>query len=162
MLIDRKVERYAMAVASYVPAPFKSRAEKDVSDMIYDMINDYADGKEPDILDAREVISSLGSPEDIALRWMTTYKDRSRERGEMKELTVFGFKVPELQFLTGEKTRRYLASLMNVFTMLSIVLILFGVLGLGTHVIRTMLPVFTGCVLALLSLTGRGVLIRQY
>ena len=162
MLIDRKVERYVEAVVSYVPAVSRGRASKDVSEMIYDMIRDYAAGREPDILDARTVIRVLGSPEEIAETWMAADKDRKYETERQIEQTIFGLKIPSLEALTRGKALRYLSLMTNLFMVLAVVFVVVGLLAVGTHVISSMLPILIGCIFALVSVTGRGVLIRQY
>ncbi len=159
MLIDKKVERYVESVVVFVPASMRARAARDVTDMVNDMIRDYASGREPDILDARAVIKLLGSPEEIALTWLATNEDRKHAK---KEGSMFGIGIPWPEFLSSARTQRYLSAMLSFFTVLSVALIVAGILALGTHVISTMLPVFVGLVLALVSMTGKGVLIRQY
>ncbi len=162
MLIDRKVERYVEEVVSYVPAVSRGRAAKDVSEMVYDMIRDYAAGREPDILDARTVIRVLGSPEEIAATWMAANKDRKTENTQRAEEFLFGLKLPFVGSMSRGKALRYINLISNLLMVLAAVFVVVGLLAVGTHVIRSMLPVFIGCIFALLSVTGRGVLIRQY
>ena len=163
MLVDRKVERYVQEVVRYVPPAWRGRAAKDVTDMINDMIGDYAAGREPDILDARAVIRLLGSPEEIALTWIASNESRKKEgQSSTGGRTVFGIPLPDLSFLGSKKMRSVVTIVMNVFSVLAVVLVVLGLLALGTNAISTMLPVFVGCILALVSVTGRGVLIRQY
>lgn len=161
MLIDRKVERYVESVVIFVPASMRARAARDVTDMVNDMIRDYAAGREPDILDARAVIKVLGSPEEIALTWMAANEERKLEKGSEAGI-LSGLDLPVISFLSQARMQRYLSRLLSFFTVIAVMLVVFGLLALGTHAISTMLPVFVGLILALVSMTGRGVLIRQY
>ena len=56
MMIDRKIQRYVKDVVAFLPARMKNGAEQEISEMITDLVRDYAGDREPDILDARKVI----------------------------------------------------------------------------------------------------------
>ena len=105
MLIDRKVERYVESVVIFVPASMRARAARDVTDMVNDMIRDYAAGREPDILDARAVIKVLGSPEEIALTWMAANEERKLEKGSEAGI-LSGLDLPVISFLSQAKMQR--------------------------------------------------------
>ena len=158
MLIERKVERYVEGVISYIPSAQRGRAARDVTDMINDMISDYAAGREPDILDAREVLRTLGSPEEIAVTWMAADEERKLEEEAEKKGRISA----AMRKLPPVLTQRYVSRMMTFFTVLSVLFVIVGLLGLGTHVISTMLPIFVGLILALVSMTGRSVLIKLY
>lgn len=159
MMIDRKIQRYVKDVVAFLPARMKSGAEQEISEMITDLIRDYAGDREPDILDARKVIEELGDPEMMALSWLETAEEMKRESSPVKQLaagTGLDLELPSL-----EKMNRALSALMLIITVMAVGCIGFGLIALGTHLISTMLPVFAGCVLALLSLAGRSVILRQ-
>ena len=159
MMIDRKIQRYVKDVVAFLPARMKNGAEQEISEMITDLVRDYAGDREPDILDARKVIEELGDPEMMALSWLETAEEMKRESSPAKHLAAgagFDLELPSL-----EKMNRVLSFLMLIITVMAVVCIGFGLIALGTHLISTMLPVFAGCVLALLSLAGRSVILRQ-
>ena len=158
MLIDRKVERYVHEVISHIPAARRTRAARDVSGMVYDMIGDYAGGREPDILDARAVLKVLGDPKEIALTWLASDEDEKREG----RFAAGGLKLPFSFSLSEGRVRKIVSVMMNICTFLAVCLVALGLLALSTHAINTMLPIFAGCVLGLVVVTGRGVLVRQY
>ena len=159
MMIDRKIQRYVKDVVAFLPARMKNGAEQEISEMITDLVRDYAGDREPDILDARKVIEELGDPEMMALSWLETAEEMKREPSPVKHLGAGAGLDLELPSL--EKMNRALSFLMLIITVLAVVCIGFGLIAVGTHLISTMLPVFAGCVLALLSLAGRSVILRQ-
>ena len=95
----------------------------------------------------------------MALSWLETAEEMKREPSPVKHLGAGAGLDLELPSL--EKMNRALSFLMLIITVLAVVCIGFGLIALGTHLISTMLPVFAGCVLALLSLAGRSVILRQ-
>ena len=159
MMIDRKIQRYVKDVVAFLPARMKNGAEQEISEMITDLVRDYAGDREPDILDARKVIEELGDPEMMALSWLETAEEMKSESSSAKHLAAGAGLDLELPSL--EKMNRVLSFLMLIITVMAVVCIGFGLIALGTHLISTMLPVFAGCVLALLSLAGRSVILRQ-
>ena len=159
MMIDRKIQRYVKDVVAFLPARMKNGAEQEISEMITDLVRDYAGDREPDILDARKVIEELGDPEMMALSWLETAEEMKRESSSAKHLAAGAGLDLELPSL--EKMNRVLSFLMLIITVMAVLCIGFGLIALGTHLISTMLPVFAGCVLALLSLAGRSVILRQ-
>lgn len=161
MLIDKKIQRYVQDVAKYIPARRRKAAERELTDMITDLVRDYAGDREPDILDARQVIEELGEPEMMALSYMESAVEtdvHSEERAARPSAT--GIR-EAFRSLSVAKMNKVLSLVLMVFTVLAVVFICFGMIALGTHMITTMLPVFTGCVLALVSLAGRSVILRH-
>ena len=79
MMIDRKIQRYVKDVVAFLPARMKNGAEQEISEMITDLVRDYAGDREPDILDARKVIEELGDPEMMALSWLETAEEMKRD-----------------------------------------------------------------------------------
>ena len=157
MVIDRKVERYAREVCLYLPPRERGEAELEITEMLMDMIRDHAGGKEPDILDARAVLEELGDPEIMALSWLETVEDSDRAALPDGAKDRPGFLGP----LTLTKMNKAISMMLMLFTVLSVLFIGFGIVALTTHIINTFLPVFLGCVLALVSFAGRSVLVRQ-
>lgn len=146
MIIDSKIERYVHEVTRYIPLGERSQVGEELTLMIKDMVIDYAGNKKPDILDCKEVLQDLGTPEEVAEAYIETHEAR-RKAGREK-----GF---------FESKKGQLAQL--VCTLISIVaaiLVCVGIVGLGTHLISTMLPLFLGVILALG--TGAGKVIIRY
>lgn len=157
MLIDRKIERYVREATSYLPGPMRAKADKDITGMIRDMVTDHAEGRQPDVLDVREVLRAMGSPEDTALSWYASNEDELREG----ETALRDLALPLIEFFNGEQTRNSVSVLVNVFMAASVCLVGIGLVALGTHTINSMLPIFIGCIMALAAAMGRGVLIGQ-
>jgi|GEM_PF-1868889 hypothetical protein len=175
MLIENRIERYVTEVTSNLPVYDRGRAGREISAMIRDMIRENAGGREPDILDARAVIGELGSPADMAGAWLEMKEEerirREEEReayGPEEEAGLSGWfrgaagEIRRSGLPASHLTReRVLNAVLAVLTVLAVCLVAFGLIALGTRTIHTMLPVFLGCVMALLVMTGRGVLYRQ-
>ena len=180
MVIDNKIERYVYRVTSCLPAHDRSRAAKEISEMITDLVRDYAGDHEPDILDARAVISELGSPEEMASDWLEQKAERtaresagrsSRTAGEsaltsaaahLSDHLKEGLSGRRLPVMTLAGAQKIMSVTMAVIMVLAVLLVGFGLLALGTHTINTMLPIFLGCIMALVAVTGRSVLSREY
>jgi len=159
MVIDRKVERYAREVCQYLPQRDRGEAELEITEMLTDLIRDHAGDKEPDILDARAVIEELGDPEIMALSWLETIEDTGY--GARPAGTDLIGKVTGGASLTLTKMNKAVSVMLMLFTVLSVLFVGGGIVALSTHMINTFLPVFLGCVLALVSVAGRSVLARQ-
>jgi len=156
MVIDKKIQRYVGDVVAFLPQHRRSWAERELTEMITDLVRDHAAGREPDILDARAVLEELGDPEVMALSWMEVDDIDERERsssavGAVRSAAGRGSGRPAIT----ASLNRLVSAMLLVFTVLSFVLTGVGIVALSTHAINTMLPVFLGCVLALASLAGR-------
>ncbi len=142
MLIDKKIERYVRDAARYVPAGEKGRMSRELTDMIYEVVGDYAAGEEPDILDVKDVLRDLGTPEEVAANYMESKRNRVEEHGHHAK----------------ELLRDWPKLFYSALSVIGTVLVIVGMIGIGTQKIDTMLPVFIGVVFALISITGRGVM----
>lgn len=144
MLIDRKVAGYVRAVTNQVPLRDRGRVDRELTDLIYEMMKEYAGGKEPDILDCRDVLRDLGTPEEVAAAYIET-KQSGKKPGRTRE------------FLAS-RSGRMLRLVYTILTVLAVCLVAFGLIGLGTQTISTMLPIFLGVVIALMIVLMRSVL----
>ena len=174
MVIDNKIERYVHRAVSCLPPYDRAKASKEISEMVRDLVLDYAGDHEPDILDARAVISELGSPEEMAAAWLEQKHDAMEKEAPLRESSFSSAASHLTGRLLGKAkgNRKILPStallqktasiMMAVCTILAVLLVGFGLLGLTTHTINTMLPIFLGCIMALIAVTGRSVLISDY
>ena len=161
MVIDRKIERYVKEVVQYIPSRLRAEAEAEITEMLTDMVRDHAGGKEPDILDAREVLDELGDPGIMAMSWMETRQDLEEESFlDNPAAKIMGLFI-SADNESVEKMNRILRLMLMIFSVLAVFFVGFGIIALGTHLIKTMLPIFLGCVLGLLAIAGRSVLVRQ-
>ncbi len=142
MLIDKKIERYVRDAAKHVPARYRGGMSRELTDMIHEMVVDYAAGEEPDVLDVRDVLRDLGTPEDVA----STYMESKLNRVEEHHRRTRGEFIDWAQLIY------------RGLSILGAVLVIIGVIGIGTQRIQTMLPLFLGVVCALVSVMGRSVL----
>ncbi|MDO4620784.1 MAG: hypothetical protein Q4B09_09210 [Lachnospiraceae bacterium] len=176
MLIDSKIERYVSKVTAKLPLRERNRANHELFQMIRNLVIDYAGDHEPDVLDARAVLSELGDPEEVAESWMEQIRSEraiqkesvgwfgevSEAAGILTELRDRASQTKLKNVMTFAHAQKFFAMFMEICTGLSICLVVFGLLGLGTHAIHSMLPIFVGCIMELLVITGKSVLIRQY
>ncbi len=161
MIIDRKVERYVQEVTEYLPGRMRGEAEHELTELLLDLIRDHANGKEPDILDARAVIDEMGSPELMAMSYLETKGETKTEASPFTEgLDALGDAL-NLDPLTLGKMNRMVTVMLMIFSVLAVVLVGFGIVALSTHAITNVLPIFLGCVLGLVAVAGRSVLARQ-
>ena len=161
MVIEGKVERYVEEVVSNIPAADRARAAQETTDMIFRLIRECAGERVPDILDARAVIRELGAPENVALAWI----DANEGRGESAQ-AAFGMmrileKIPVLKRVGPEKIVNRTSQIFRICSVLAFLLVLFGIIGIGTHISTSMLPILIGGVVALITVMGRSVLVAQ-
>lgn len=176
MLVEHKVDRYVEAVCEKLPLKYRRRASGEVRELIYETLSEYTDGREADILDVREVLADIGTPSAMASTWLSSAlaareeeerNIRSKRAGkahkkEQKAPRRSILEILSFEFVSTEHMRRIMDFMMSILTILAILLISIGLIGIGTHFLTTMLPVFVGCVLALMVAAGRGVLQRDY
>ena len=134
MVIDNKIERYVYRVTSCLPAHDRSRAAKEIT--------------------ARESAgrSSRTAGESALTSAAAHLSDHLKE----------GLSGRRLPVMTLAGAQKIMSVTMAVIMVLAVLLVGFGLLALGTHTINTMLPIFLGCIMALVAVTGRSVLIREY
>ena len=138
MLIEKKINAYIHNVIVRLPLYARNGADQDLRDMIYEMLDDYAGDHEPDILDCRDVLRDLGSPAEMAEAYKQSVKlerERNREQEGVRKLTN---------------------TVSAVLMVVAALLIGFGLVAVSVKLTSSMLPLFIGAVLALVSVTGRG------
>ena len=137
MLIEKKINTYIHNVIVRLPLYARNGADQDLRDMIYEMLDDYAGDHEPDILDCRDVLRDLGSPAEMAEAYKQSVKlerERNREQEGVRKLTTVS----------------------AVLMVAAVLLIGIGLVAVSVKLTSSMLPLFIGAVLALVSVTGRG------
>lgn len=147
MLVSRKIEKYVHEVTLRVPLQDRKRVAEELTRLITDMMEDYAGGKEADILVCRSVLRDLGDPQDVA----ESYIEEARRRrhpgsavADSEEKRVDMYRVAHLMY--------------QVLTAVAVLFVGVGLLAFGMHLIDSVLPIFIGLVLALVSITGRGLM----
>ena len=161
MVIDRKIDRYVEEVLLFLPSRCRAEAEKEITEMLKDLVRDHAGKNEPDILDARAVLAELGDPEIMAMSWLEAREDL-KESGMYgkKRSGILGRRI-SIDEMSYRKMNKALSVLLLIFSVLAVFFVGFGIIALSTHLITTMLPIFLGCVLGLVGMAGRSVLAKQ-
>lgn len=146
MLIEKKINAYIHNVIVRLPLYARNGADQDLRDMIYEMLDDYAGDHEPDILDCRDVLRDLGSPAEMAEAYKQSVK-LERERNREQE---------GVRKLTNEQLLHIMSTVSAVLMVVAVLLIGIGLVAVSVKLTSSMLPLFIGAVLALVSVTGRG------
>ncbi|MEE3420288.1 MAG: hypothetical protein VZR02_04190 [Lachnospiraceae bacterium] len=147
MLVDKKIDTYVDSVTRHLPMRMRGDAAREIRGLIDDMLKDYAGEDGPDILDVRDVLRDLGKPEELA----QSYKEQ-RHIAVEKEKAAKG--------IFTETGRQRLHVIYMILTLVAIGLVGFGIVGLGMHIVSTMLPIFLGLVIALGVVMSRTFLIE--
>ena len=162
MLIRRKIERYVGAVTSRLPMRYRSRAAKEITARIQETIDVLCGGeREPDLLEVRGILKGMGRPENVAAEWLAETRKKSAA-GAHSPGSLGILEILTLDFIPLEKLDALLRNILGIFTVMAALLVILGLVALGTHAISTMLPIFLGCVLALGVVAGRAVLGAGY
>lgn len=141
-ILDRKIAGYTEQAVKYLPVYLRFGAQKEMTELIRQMLEDYSGKKEPDILDLREVLAEIGRPSELA----ETYLEMRRRRREDREGA----------HLHLPKLGQIPQTLVSVILAVSVLLVLLGVFAVGTHATASMLPVFIGALTALVVVSVRG------
>lgn len=141
-ILDRKIARYTEQAVKYLPVYLRFGAQKEMAELVRQMLEDYSGKKEPDILDLREVLAEIGRPSELA----ETYLEMRRRRRE--ERAGWQFRLP--------KPGQIPQTLISVILAVSVLLVLLGVFAVGTHATASMLPVFIGALMALVVVSVHG------
>lgn len=147
MLVEKKIENYVKEAVSNLPLRARRGAKEALTAYIYDMMDDYAGEGEADIITCRQVLKDLGAPDDMA----EMYIDSIREEEGQPARRHREFR------LSGAQVRKVLQVLSSMLIILAGCLVFFGLVALGTKMINSMLPVFVGVVLALITIVIRGI-----
>lgn len=153
MLIDKKVQNYVRAVASKVPAKEKGRVTRELTDMIYEMMEGYAGDHEPDILDCRDVLRDLGTPDQVALNYMETKETRKKH--------VKGKTLRALENLFDGKRMQLLHMMYMILAVAAGAMVLVGIIGLATQAFPTTLPIFVGVVIEVALAILRSIVVSH-
>ena len=137
MLIEKKINAYIHNVIVRLPLYARNGADQDLRDMIYEMLDDYAGDHEPDILDCR-VEELKAYKQSVKLE-----RERNREQEGVRKLT-------------NEQLLHIMSTVSAVLMVVAALLIGFGLVAVSVKLTSSMLPLFIGAVLALVSVTGRG------
>ena len=74
-MVERIIDRYVADVMRYIPPLERLKAERDLKEVIYEMLEDYMEGERPVGRDARAVIRDLGPAYYVA----SEYNQRKRK-----------------------------------------------------------------------------------
>lgn len=69
----RIINRYLDKVLKYLPIRDRRKARKIISDMIYEVLEDYIDGKVATPKEVREALRELGTPGDLAYAYYAEF-----------------------------------------------------------------------------------------
>lgn len=153
MLIDKKVQSYVRAVTNRVPAKEKGRVTRELTDMIYEMMEGYAGDHEPDILDCRDVLRDLGTPAQVALTYMETKKDKKR-RAKKKAGNTLGT-------ILDTNRMQLLHIMYLILAVAAAGMVIVGIIGLATQAFLTTLPIFLGVVIEVLLALARSFFVSR-
>lgn len=153
MLVDKKVENYVRAVTSKVPASEKGRVTRELTDMIYEMMEGYAGDHEPDILDCRDVLRDLGTPDQVALNYMEEKQSR-KKHAKGKALRTLG------SLLDGRRVQ-FLHIMYMILAIAAAGMVVVGIIGLATEAFSTTLPIFLGVVIEVMLALLRSVMVTH-
>ncbi len=112
-----------------LPLWARPKAERELKDVIYEMLEDYTEGDRPVGRDARAVLKELGTPEEIAAQY---YEHRRHTKKKIKM-----------------NTKKTIRLIVRIVFILSMALVVFGILILATGLSSNMLPILLGAILAL-------------
>ncbi len=149
MLIDKKVQKYVHAAAASVPAKERGRLTRELTDMIYEMMEGYAGDHEPDILDCRDVLRDLGTPEQAARNYM--------ESKETKRTVRKHARAKALGELVDGRRMEFLRIIYLILAVAAAGMVIVGIIGLATQGLTTTLPIFLGVVIEVLLAVMRSI-----
>ncbi len=128
-MVERIIDRYVADVMRYIPPLERIKAERDLKEVIYEMLEDYMDGERPVGRDARAVIRDLGPAYYVA----SEYNQRKRKARRRRRLAA----------------GRALDRLVHVILALSMICVVLGVAALALGITDNMIVIFTGAMPAI-------------
>lgn len=152
-LIDKKVQSYVHAAAARVPARERGRLTRELTDMIYEMMEGYAGDHEPDILDCRDVLRDIGTPAQSAERYMESKAVRRTEKKHAGRKGVFAS-------LNGRRMELFRLFYM-ILAVASAGMVIIGIIGLATQALTTTFPIFLGVVVEVLLALMRSIIVSK-
>jgi hypothetical protein len=70
-----KIQRYTEATVNLLPFWERKSARRELTDTIYNMLQDYCGNEEPTLRDVRDILNELGSPDSMADQFYTQEKE---------------------------------------------------------------------------------------
>lgn len=128
-MVERIIDRYVADVMRYIPPLERKKAERDLKEVIYEMLEDYMEGERPVGRDARAVIRELGPAYYVA----SEYNTRKRKARHKRKVVA----------------RRVFDKLVQVIFALSMFCVILGVAALALGITDNMIAIFTGAILAI-------------
>lgn len=128
-MVEKIIDQYVAEVMRYIPPLERRKAEKDLKEVIYEMLDDYMEGERPVARDARAVIRELGPAYYVASEY-NHRKKKARRRRKM---------------IAGRAFDR----LVQIIFALSMTCVVLGVAALAFGLTDNMIAIFTGAILAI-------------
>ena len=128
-MVERIIDRYVADVMRYIPPLERLKAERDLKEVIYEMLDDYMEGERPVGRDARAVIRDLGPAYYVA----SEYNQRKRKARRRRRIV----------------TVRAFDRLVHVILALAMTCVLLGAAALALGITDNMIAIFTGAMLAI-------------
>ncbi len=123
-MVERIIDRYVADVMRYIPPLERFKAERDLKEVIYEMLDDYMEGERPVGRDARAVIRALGPAYYVA----SEYNQRKRKAKRRRRIAA----------------GRALDRLIHVILALSMTCVILGAAALAFGITDNMIVIFTG------------------
>ena len=128
-MVERIIDRYVADVMRYIPPLERLKAERDLKEVIYEMLEDYMEGERPVGRDARAVIRALGPAYYVA----SEYNQRKRKARRRRKIAA----------------GRALDRLVHVILALSMICVTLGAAALALGITDNMIAIFTGAMPAI-------------
>ena len=128
-MVAKIIDRYVAEVMRYIPPMERLKAERDLKEVIYEMLEDYMEGERPVGRDARAVIRALGPAYYVA----SEYNQRKRKARRRRRLAA----------------GRALDRLIHVILALSMICVILGAAALALGITDNMIVIFTGAMPAI-------------
>lgn len=129
MVVERIIDRYVADVMRYIPPLERIKAERDLKEVIYEMLDDYMEGQRPVGRDARAVIRDLGPAYYVA----SEYNQRKR-KARRRRKAIAG---------------RAMEKLIHAVLALSMICMILGVAALALGITDNVIVLFIGVVPAI-------------
>ena len=128
-MVERIIDRYVADVMRYIPPFERFKAERDLKEVIYEMLEDYTEGERPVGRDARAVIRALGPAYYVA----SEYNHRKKKARRRRRVAA----------------GRALDRLVHVILALSMTCVVLGAAALALGITDNMIAIFTGAMPAI-------------
>lgn len=128
-MVERIIDHYVAEVMRYIPPMERFKAERDLKEVIYEMLDDYMEGERPVGRDARAVIRELGPAYYVA----SEYNQRKRKARHRRKIVM----------------RWAFERLVQIMFALSMFFVVIGVAALALGLTDNMIAIFAGAILAI-------------